>query len=128
MTFITALVIWPLVKTELYQRYADDVDLVTRSVGRRRKFCPQAGSMVEKTANEIQEEWSEGEDEITMKEMKNIADTIIKHIETEYDCPSCHPELDFKVPVLDLAVWVEEIDIAAQGMCPDIHSYKLKVI
>ena len=69
--------------------------------------------MVEKTANEIQEEYNEGEDEITMKEMKKIADTIIKHIETEYDCPSRHPELGCKVPVLDLAVWVEEIEVAS---------------
>ena len=55
--------------------------------------------MVEKTALEIHEEVGEEEDEISMKEMKRIADTIIKHIETEYDCPSRHPELEYKVPV-----------------------------
>ena len=58
-----------------------------------------------------------------MKEMQRIADTIIKHVETEYDCPSRHPELEFKVPVLDLAVWVEEIDIAAPGLdVQELHS------
>ena len=82
-----------------------------------------AGRLVEKTAMEIQEERSQGEDEITMKEMQRIADNIIKHIETEYDCPSRHPELEFKVPVLDLAVWVEEIDIAAPGLdVQELHS------
>ena len=101
------------VKTELYQRYADDVDLVVRSVGRNIKFCPLTGKMQEKTAREIHEESQMEEDEITMQVMKQIADTITKHIETEYDCPSRHPELEFKVPVLDLAVWVEEIEVAA---------------
>ena len=101
------------VKTELYQRYADDVDLVVRSVGRNIKFCPLTGTMQEKTAREIHEESQMEEDEITMQVMKQIADTITKHIETEYDCPSRHPELEFKVPVLDLAVWVEEIEVAA---------------
>ena len=71
---------------------------------------------MEKTANEIQEESSQEEDEINMKEMQRIADTIIKHVETEYDCPSRHPELDFKVPVLDLGVWVEEIEVASPGL------------
>ena len=58
-----------------------------------------------------------------MKEMKKIADTIIKHIETEYDCPSRHPELGFKVPVLDLAVWVEEVEVDSQGLDDqELHS------
>ena len=72
-------------KTELYQRYADDVDLIVRSVGRKHKFCPEAGSMIEKTALEIHDEEDVEEDEVTMKEMKRIADTIIEHIETEYE-------------------------------------------
>ena len=100
------------VRTELYQRYADDVDLVVRSVGRNIKFCPLTGTMQEKTAREIHEESHMEEDEITMQVMKQIADTITKHIETEYDCPSRHPELGFKVPVLDLAVWVEDVEVA----------------
>ena len=74
--------------------------------------------MQEKTAREIHEESQMEEDEITMQVMKQIADTITKHIETEYDCPSRHPELEFKVPVLDLAVWVEEIEVAAPGWKP----------
>ena len=72
--------------------------------------------MIEKTANEILEEDNVEEDEITMKVMKTIADTIMKHIETEYDCPSLHPELDNKVPVLDLGVWIENIEVAAGGL------------
>ncbi len=33
------------VKSELFQRYADDIDLVIRSVGRTRRFCPQTARM-----------------------------------------------------------------------------------
>ena len=61
------------IKAELYQRYADDVDLVVRSVGREVKFCPVAGNMQEKTAPEIRNEEMKNEDEITMIEMKRIA-------------------------------------------------------
>ena len=56
-----------------------------------------------------------------MKEMQKIADNIIK---TEYDCPSRHPELGYKVPVLDLAVWVEETDVAAPGLeSQELHGH-----
>ena len=107
------------IKTELYQRYADDVDLIVRTVGKKLKFCPEAGSMIEKTALEIHDDEDVEEDEITMKEMKRIAE----HIETEYDCPSLHPELDHKVPVLDLAVWIEEVEVAARGLdIQELHS------
>ena len=95
------------IKTELYQRYADDVDVVVRSVGRDVRFCPLAGNLQRKTTKEIHDEIATEEDVITMRELKKIADTMIENIETEYDCPSEHPELGFKVPVLDLAIWVE---------------------
>ena len=112
------------IKAELYQRYADDVDLVVRSVGREVKFCPQAGNMQVKTDLEIKSEEMKNEDEITMFEMKRIADTLMVNIETEYDCPSLHPELGHKVPVLDLAVWVEEVDVTSRGLDDqNLHHY-----
>ena len=104
------------IKTELYQRYADDVDIVVRSVGRDVKFCPLAGNLQSKTAKEIHDEIATDEDVITMRELKKIADTMIENIETEYDCPSEHPELGFKVPVLDLAIWVEEVEVSSRGL------------
>ena len=39
---------------------------------------------------------------LTIRVMKQITDSIMMNIETEYDCPSIHPELDTKVAVLDL--------------------------
>ena len=40
------------IRNELYERYADDIDLANRSIGRRVKFCPLAGNMVPKTETE----------------------------------------------------------------------------
>ena len=113
------------IKTLLYERYADDIDLALRSIGRRTKFCLLSGRMVSKTEEEIETEVQTSEDELNMIELKKIADSLMKHIETEYDCPSLHPELDNKVPVLDLSMWVEEVPLPAQGMdCQDqvLHS------
>ena len=56
--------------------------------------------MVEKGPEQIEAEENIQDDELTMREMKQIADSIMKNIETEYDCPSIHPEFDMKVPVL----------------------------
>ena len=53
---------------------------------------------------------------LTMREMKQIANRIMKKIETEYDCPLIHPELNMKVPILDLAIWVEDNKFPSQGM------------
>ena len=104
------------IKNELYDRYADDIDLANRSIGRRIKFCPLDGCMVSKTSEEIEADNGKEEDELTMIELKKIADNIMDNIVTEHDFPSNHPELGFKVPVLDLAMWVEEVQIPASGM------------
>ena len=113
---LTSLMTKVEVKCELYQRYADDINLVVRSVGRTSKFCPQAGKFVEKMQHEIRNETNMADDELSMREMKLMADSIMQNIETEYDCPSVHPELNFKVPVLDLAMWVDDVPTSAGGL------------
>ena len=85
-------------------------------MGRTSKFCPQAGKFVEKMQQEIQNETNMADDELSLREMKSMADSIMQNIETEYDCPSVHPELDFKVPVLDLAMWVDDVPTSAGGL------------
>ena len=50
-----------------------------------------------------------------MKRFEPLTD-MIENIETAYDCPSVHPELNNKVPMLDLAMWVEETLFSAQGL------------
>ena len=51
-----------------------------------------------------------------MEELKKIADSIIPMLKTEADSPAMHPELDYKVPILDIAVWVEDEQLPAPGM------------
>ena len=104
------------IENEIYQRYADDIDLAHRTMGVRTKFCPMAGKLVPKTEEEIESEAEKEEDELTMIELKKVADSLMPNIETEYDCPSLHPELEKKVPVLDLAMWVEEVRVSARGL------------
>ena len=111
------------VELELYDRYVDDQDLVGWSIGRRTKFCPEAGVMVDKSEEEIEAEKDKKEDKIFMAELRKIADSIITMLNAEEEFPSKHPELNFKVPILDMAVWVEDKQMAAPGMeSQNIHS------
>ena len=104
------------IQNELYYRYADDINLALRSIGRKTKFCPEAGRMIDKSEAEMEAELHKNEDEITITEIRKIADTIQDNIRTEADYPSKHPELDMKVPVLDLSLWVEDVRVHAQGL------------
>ena len=63
------------IKNELYDRYVDDIQTMTRSIGRRTRFCPMTGTMVEKTEEEIVADLEKNEDEITMEELRKVADT-----------------------------------------------------
>ena len=103
-------------KQELYQRYADDIDTALRSIGRGIMFCPLDGCPVNKPEDQVEAESDLQEDEITMREVQKVADNLLKNIETEYDCPSSHPELGNKIPVLDLAMWVETVKVSSTGI------------
>ena len=43
------------VELKLYERYVDDQDVFGWSIGRRTKFCPEAGVMVPKSGEEVEE-------------------------------------------------------------------------
>ena len=72
--------------------------------------------MVNKNEFEITQDKDKREDEIFMEELRKIADSIIPVLKTEADSPGRHPELGYKVPILDIAVWVVEEDLPAPGM------------
>ena len=79
--------------------------------------------MVPKSEEEVESEKDKREDEIFMAQLRKIADSIIPMLKTEEDFPSKHPELNFKVPTLDMGVWVEDTKMAAPGMeLKNIHS------
>ena len=51
-----------------------------------------------------------------MEELKKIADIIIPILKIEADSPAKHPELDYYVPILDIAVWVEDKQLSTPGL------------
>ena len=53
------------IQNELFQRYADDIDLALRSIGRRVKYCLVDGCMVDKTEAEMDSEVDM--EEVTMR-------------------------------------------------------------
>ena len=108
---------------EMYKRYGDDQNVAGRSIGKETKVCLLAGKLVRKTDEEIRNDKDKRLDEIFMNELRKIADNTMKMLKTEADSPANHPELDFKVPILDLAVWVEDVSMAAPGVeDQNIHS------
>ena len=111
------------IKIELYDRYADDQDIALRNFGRTVKFCPLDGKMVDKTAAEVEGEVNTHDDVLVMEELRKVADTVVHMFKTEADSPGNHPELAYKVPILDLAVWVESVHLPAPGMDnEDLHN------
>ena len=108
---------------EMYKRYGDDQNVAGRSIGKETKVCLLAGKLVRKTDEEIRNDKDKRLDEIFMNELRKIADNTMEMLKTEADSPANHPELDFKVPILDLAVWVEDVSMAAPGVeDQNIHS------
>ena len=111
------------IKLEVYDRYADDQDIALRNFGRTVKFCPLAGEMVEKTEIEVAEEVDTTDDVLVMEELRKVAVTVIEMFKTEADSPGNHPELGHKVPILDLAVWIEKTELSSSGMdSQDLHN------
>ena len=92
------------IKVEMYDRYADDQNIAARNCGREMKFCPLDGRMIAKTRDQIEQEHDKRDDELMMEELRKVADSIIDMFETETDSPANHPELGYKVPILDLCV------------------------
>ena len=63
------------------------------------------------------------DDVLVMEELRKVVDTVVQMFKTEADSPGKHPELAYKVPILDLAVWVESVQLPAPGMDKeDLHS------
>ena len=91
-------------KFELYGRYVDDNKLILRSIGRKVKFCPLAGKLVDKSDDEIKAKEKMKEDKIRLIEARKIIYTCLEKLKAESDYPSNHPELGNKVLILNMAV------------------------
>ena len=105
---------------EIYLRYVDDQNLALWSIGRSMMFCPVDGALQQKSEVVIEDEKEIPEDVLVMREVRKIADTVMTMLKTEEDSPGNHPELGYKVPILDEAMWVENVLVYSQGQ--DVHS------
>ena len=60
--------------------------------------------MVDKSQAEVEYEKDKPDDVLVMEELRKVADSVMKMFKTEADLPGDHPELGYKVPILDMAV------------------------
>ena len=90
----------------LYKRYVDDITII-----------------VENTDNAVyHRNVEESEDQIIMKYIRNIGNNIHHSIQLEVDCPS--KNIDNKLPILDLKVWLIEYG----GKKKIMHEYYQKQV
>ena len=88
-----------------YKRFKDDTNIMLRPVARNLKYFE--GQMIPKTKEEIEEESNLENDEICMKTIKTVADSIEDMIETEVDFPTNKKNPEKKMAILDIKVWVQ---------------------
>ena len=69
-----------------YKRFKDDTNIMLNPVDRNLKY--NEGKLIMKNDEELEEESKLDNDEISMKTIKNVADSIEDMIETEIDFPS----------------------------------------
>ena len=89
----------------VYERYVDDINICTNAVQPGMKFVE---GKLEICEEEIYASELIPKDKRTMDLIKQIGDSIHSSIVLESDVPSNHE--DRKVPILDLKVWIEEIE------------------
>ena len=91
-----------------YKRFKDDTDIMLEPVDRKMKF--EEGHLALKTKEEIEKEIGLEDDEISMKVVKDVADSIEEMIETEVDFPTNKKNIDKKMAILDIKVWVKKME------------------
>ena len=89
----------------LYERYVDDIDICINALPPGTRFI---NSNLEICDDEVDEDKNTPKDKRTMDLIKQIGDSIHMSIVLGGDVPSNHT--DGKVPILDLKVWIEDIE------------------
>ena len=97
------------IKVKGYKRFKDDTNIMVRPVDRTKKF--EEGQLILKTVDERKNERNLDDDEVTMKVIKDVADSIEEMIETEVDFPSNRKNQYRKMPILDIKVWTKNIEL-----------------
>ena len=101
----------------MYKRYVDDINIVIPPVEPGTRYTD---GRLEIVHEELIIDEGKEPDELTMNIIKQIGNNIHPSIQLEIEYPSKHPEK--KMPILDLAVWIQETDKGDKVM----HEYYIK--
>ena len=94
-----------------YKRFKDDTNIILNPADRNVKFS--GGELVMKNIEEVEKESHLDIDEVTIKIVKDVADSIEDMIDTEVDFPSNKKNVG-KMPILDIVVWIKRIQTEAK--------------
>ena len=102
------------IKVKGYKRFKDDTNIIINPIDRNMKY--ENGHLIQKTKDEIEKEYDLKDDEVSMKIVKDVADSIEEMVQTEMDFPSNSKNSKKKLSILDIQVWVEKIKITEEIM------------
>ena len=105
----------------LYERYVDDINICMNAVNPGTRVIDENIEIFE---DEISNDELIPNDKRTMDIVKQIGDSIHESIVLECDVPTNYE--DEKVPILDLKVWVEEIETQDGKKRQIMHEYYSK--
>ena len=89
-----------------YKGFKDDTNIILNPVGRNVKY--REGQLVMKNIEEVEKESQLEIDEVSMKIVKDVADSIEHMIDTEVDFPSNKKNVGNKMPILDIVFWIKK--------------------
>ena len=105
----------------LYERYVDDINFCAGAMAPGTRYVNGKLEIVEE---EVDADCMIQKDKMTMSLIKQIGDSIHQSIVLEGDVPSNHA--DGKVPILDLKVWIEDIETENGIKRKIMHEYYSK--
>ena len=94
------------IHVRMNKRYVYDILALLDSIRKGWKYCPKSNKMEYEIPNHHEEQ--EGDEERTLRTLREIADSLEPNIQFTTDVPSNHQ--DGKMPVLDIKVWMRNVE------------------
>ena len=111
------------IKTLIYERYVDDITLGVDAVDPGTKYN---GERLIQDAQKLLTDSEQPADKVTFEVVKLIGDSIHSSVILETDFPSNH--IDQKVPILDLKVWIDEVETSEGCRKVILHEHYIKEV
>ena len=108
-------------KNMLYERYVDDINSCMKATEVGARYIGDELVVTEETK---QEDEAIEPDLRTFKVIQSIGNSIHPSIQVEIDVPSNYP--DKKVPILDLKVWIEDVETENGKERKILHQHYMK--